>query len=193
MAKKDTAPQNDAPQNDTPEVETVSTAPAADDRVAELTSDLQRLQAEFINFKRRAEDERSELTAAATRRVLRELLPVRDNFDRELAGRPAGVDAAWAASIDAIRNQFDQSLRALGVGRFNSVGSVFDPNRHEAVADAGGEGEFEVVANELQAGYLQGDRVLRPAMVRVAHTDESPVKSGAVGESGAAATTEPTA
>jgi molecular chaperone GrpE len=157
-------------QDETPEV------PVADERVAELTADLQRLQAEFINYKRRAEDERAELTAAATRRVLRELLPVRDNFDRELAGRPAGVDAAWAASIDAIRGQFDQSLRALDVERFVSVGRPFDPNRHEAVADAGGEGAHEVVAEELQPGYLLGDRVLRPAMVRVAHTDEVPVE-----------------
>jgi molecular chaperone GrpE len=187
MAKKNTmkdaASQNNTEsQNDTPEVETVSAAAptAVDERVAELTADLQRLQAEFINFKRRAEDERAELTAAATRRVLRELLPVRDNFDRELAGRPAGVDAAWAASIDAIRNQFDQSLRALGVERFNSVGAAFDPNRHEAVADAGGEGEHEVIADELQAGYTLGDRVLRPAMVRVAHTDEAPAKSEAI-------------
>jgi len=187
MAKKDIV-KDTAPQNDTPEVEFVSAdAPveaADDERVAELTADLQRLQAEFINFKRRAEDERAELTAAATRRVLRELLPVRDNFDRELAGRPTGVDAAWAASIDAIRNQFDQSLRALGVERFASVGTVFDPNRHEAVADAGGEGEHEVVADELQAGYMQGDRVLRPAMVRVAHTDEASAEPafGAVAE-----------
>jgi len=187
MAKKntmkDTASQNNTEsQNETPEVEIVAPVEAVDERVAELTADLQRLQAEFINFKRRAEDERAELTAAATRRVLRELLPVRDNFDRELAGRPAGVDAAWAASIDAIRNQFDQSLRALGVERFNSVGAAFDPNRHEAVADAGGEGEHEVIADELQAGYTLGDRVLRPAMVRVAHTDEAPTESEAVTE-----------
>ena len=145
--------------------------------VAELTADLQRLQAEFINYKRRVEDERAELMTGAVRRVLRELMPVRDNFDRELAGRPVDVDVAWAASIDAIRNQFDRSLRDLGVERFLSVGRPFDPNRHEAVADIGGSGEYEIVAEELQAGYLLGDRVLRPAMVRVAHTDETPVRA----------------
>ena len=118
--------------------------------VAELTADLQRLQAEFINYKRRVEDERAELMT---------------------------VDVAWAASIDAIRNQFDRSLRDLGVERFLSVGRPFDPNRHEAVADIGGSGEYEIVAEELQAGYLLGDRVLRPAMVRVAHTDETPVRA----------------
>jgi molecular chaperone GrpE len=157
------------PKTKSPDVEELQT------QLAEVTADLQRVQAEFINYKRRVQDERAELMDSATARVLRELLPARDSFDHELAARTAETLAGQAAAIDAIRAQFDQSLRGLGVERFTSAGRLFDPQLHEAVADAGGEGDYEVVANELQPGYRLGDRVLRPAMVRVEHVAEAPV------------------
>ena len=105
-------------------------------------------------------------------RVVRDFLAVRDNFDRELASRPAGVDAAWAASIDQIRSGFDGVLKSLGVERFASVGHGFDPHLHEAITMDDGEGTEAVVTDELQAGYKLGDRVLRHAMVRVGHSRE---------------------
>jgi molecular chaperone GrpE len=111
---------------------------------------------------------------SATARVLRELLPARDSFDHEQASRTDGTSSAQITAIDAIRAQFDQSLRGLGVERFVSAGQLFDPQLHEAVADAGGEGDYEVVVNELQPGYRLGDRVLRPAMVRVGRVAEAP-------------------
>src|ERR1700756_3413653 len=86
-------------------------------QIEELTNDLKRVQAEFVNFKRRAEDEKSELLDFAKSRVVREFLSVRDTFDQEAAHRPKDVDAKWAASIDAIRNQFDAVLKNLGVER----------------------------------------------------------------------------
>ena len=141
-------------------------------RIDELTADLQRVQAEFINFRRRAEQERSEIMAFATSRVIRELLVVRDSFDQELAHRPAKMDAAWAASIDSIRAQFDKSLKSLGVERFDSVGHAFDPHRHEAITMEDGDGAHEVVVDELQPGYAMGETVLRHAMVKVGHSDE---------------------
>jgi molecular chaperone GrpE len=138
-----------------------------DAQLAELTADLQRVQAEFINFKRRAEEEKAELLGFAAARVAREFLAVRDTFDREAASRPASVDAQWAASIDAIRTQFDAALKAVGVERFESKGQPFDPRRHEAVVMEDGEGDQEVVTEELQPGYVLGETVLRPAMVKV--------------------------
>jgi molecular chaperone GrpE len=138
-----------------------------DDRVQELTGDLQRVQAEFVNYRRRAEMEKADITDFAKTRVVREFLKVRDSFDQELAHRPADADANWAKSIDAIRNQFDQVLAALGVERFESVGQPFDPHRHEALAMEDGDGDQEVVVEELQPGYLLGDTVLRHAMVKV--------------------------
>jgi molecular chaperone GrpE len=142
-----------------------SAEPASDnDQVAELTGDLQRLQAEFINYKRRADAERADATDFAKSRVVREFLSVRDSFDQELAHRPSDINAGWAKSIDAIRAQFDKVLSNLGVERFESVGQPFDPHLHEAVAT---DGEGDTVTEELQAGYKLGSTILRHAMVKV--------------------------
>jgi molecular chaperone GrpE len=130
----------------------------------DLTADLQRLQAEFINYKRRAEAERADVIDFAKTRVIREFLVVRDSFDQELAHRPATVDPTWATSIDAIRAQFDKVLSDLGVERFESKGQPFDPHLHEAIAT---DGEGDTVTEELSAGYKLGAAVLRPAMVKV--------------------------
>jgi molecular chaperone GrpE len=143
---------------------------AGDDRVAELTADLQRVQAEFINFRRRAESEKSEVLNFAKARIAREFLTVRDSFDAEAAHRPKDADPAWAKSIDAIRTQFDQVLANLGVARFQSLGQPFDPHRHEAVSH---EGEGDHVVEELQPGYELGGTVLRPAMVKVGPATEA--------------------
>lgn len=142
-------------------------AAGTDDQVAELTADLQRLQAEFLNYKRRAEAERADLLDFAKAGVVRQFLTVRDTFDAEAAHRPAGTDPKWAASIDAIRGQFDAVLKQLGVERFESVGLPFDPHRHEAVAS---DGAGDTVAEELSPGYKLGDTVLRHAMVKVGDT-----------------------
>ncbi len=139
-----------------------------DDRVAELTADLQRLQAEFVNYKRRAETERAETIDFAKSRVVREFLTVRDSFDQELAHRPASIDATWATSIDAIRAQFDKVLADLGVTRFESKGQPFDPHLHEAIAS---EGDGDIITEELASGYKLGDTILRHAMVKVGSAD----------------------
>lgn len=143
-----------------------------DSRVEELTQDLQRIQAEFINYKRRAEGEKAELLDFAKSRVVRDFLGVRDNFDRELTNRPAEVkDSPWAESIDSIRASFDTVLKTLGVERFESLGQPFDPHMHDAIVMEDGEGEHEVVTEELQSGYKLGDTVLRHAIVKVGHTN----------------------
>lgn len=145
---------------------------AADDQINELTNDLKRIQAEFVNYRRRAEAERAETLSFAKNRVVREFLTVRDSFDQEAAHRPAGTDPAWAASIDSIRSQFDSVLASLGVERFESKGHAFDPHLHEAVMMEDGQGAHEVVLEEMQPGYRLGDTVLRHAVVKVGHSDE---------------------
>jgi molecular chaperone GrpE len=185
MPKKDQSQSQDQPQNQSEEqpqeqssqtdihVETHTeqsvssggvTVQPDDNQVAELTADLQRLQAEFINFRRRAESEKAEVLNFAKARIAREFLTVRDSFDAEAAHRPKDADAGWAKSIDAIRTQFDQVLNNLGITRFQSVGQPFDPHRHEAVAH---DGEGDHVVEELQPGYEIAGTVLRPAMVKV--------------------------
>ena len=135
-----------------------------DERVNELTADLQRVQAEFQNYKRRTEGEKTEVFDFAKNRVVREFLATRDSFDQELLHRPTAADPNWAASIDAIRAQFDKVLANLGVERFDSVGQPFDPHLHEAISMDGGD---EVVIDELQPGYKLGPAVLRHAIVKV--------------------------
>jgi molecular chaperone GrpE len=146
--------------------------PGLQQQVDELTADLQRVQAEFVNFKRRTEDEKKELLDFAKNRVVREFLSVRDTLDQEHTHRPEGVDPKWAASIDAIGKQFDAVLKNLGVERFESEGHAFDAHRHDAVMMEEGEGAHEVVVEELRPGYWLGDTVLRHAMVKVGRSDE---------------------
>lgn len=139
-------------------------------QLEELTADLQRVTADFANYKRRSEQEKGEVMDLAKQAVVRQFLAVRDNFDRELAARPQEVDKAWAKSIDTIRASFDAVLVGLGVERFESVGEHFDPHLHEAVVMEEGDGSHEVVTEELQAGYKLGDQVLRHAVVKVGKT-----------------------
>lgn len=141
-----------------------------DAKIAELTSDLQRLQAEFVNYRRRVESEKAEVVDYSKLKVVRGFLSTRDSFDHELNHRPKDVDAAWAKSIDAIRTQFDQVLTSLGVERFESKGQPFDPHLHDAVVMEEGDGDQEVVVEELQPGYKLGDTILRHAMVKVGRT-----------------------
>lgn len=150
------------------------TSEVLDSRMEELTNDLQRIQADFVNFKRRAELEKGELLDFAKSRVVRDFLAVRDSFDREEANRPDDISSTWAASIDSIRASFDTVLKNLGVERFNSVGQPFDPHMHDAIVMEEGEGMHEVITEEMQSGYKLGDTVLRHAIVKVGRTDEAP-------------------
>lgn len=170
-------------QNQTPEPEEITEVPAGD-QVEELTNDLKRVQAEFQNYRRRAEAEKAEVLDFAKTRVVREFLSVRDSLEQEQAHRPEDADPTWAKSIDAIRAQFDQVLKGLGVEQFASKGQPFDPHLHEAIAMEDGEGEHEVVAEELQSGYKLGDTILRHAIVKVSKSAEAPrAAPGQVGES----------
>lgn len=147
-----------------------ATAADTSDQVADLTADLQRLQAEFANYKRRADTERAEIIDFAKTRLVREFLAVRDSFDQELAHRPTAIDPAWASSIDSIRIQFDQVLKNLGVERFVSKGQPFDPHLHEAVAT---DGDGDTVTEELASGYKLGAAIIRHAMVKVGSEPET--------------------
>ena len=129
-----------------------------------------RMMAEFDNAKKRAAREREDHIRYANESLLRELLPVLDNFDRALQaakGEPAA--AAVVAGVELIQREILRVLEKFGVTSFESLGQPFDPTRHEAVArvHAPGQPDMTVVA-ETARGYLLGGRVLRPAMVTVA-------------------------
>lgn len=139
---------------------------------AELMASLQRLQADFINYKARAEKERSEALKMGREMAVSELLPVFDNLERAFAHTPADLkDNTWVKGINALEKQLLDVLSILGLSKIETADKPFNPNTMEAVgvdeASPSKGTSHEVVVEELQAGYMFGDRVLRPAMVRV--------------------------
>lgn len=136
---------------------------------AELLADLQRVQAEFINYKRRADEERIRAVQSGKEQAAIALLPILDNIERAIAHEPADIkDHTWVKGVGAVAKQLEGQLEVIGLKKIGVIGESFDPNIHEAVAMDDGDGEHEVVSAVLQAGYAFGDSVLRPAMVKVA-------------------------
>lgn len=136
-------------------------------QLGELTQALQRERADAINIRRRHEEEISRLRSSVKANVVTDLLPVIDNFERALQHIPQDQeDTDFVKGIQGIVKQFEKTLTDLGVERIKTVGEHFDPQLHEAVS-ADGEGDKEIVSEELQAGYKIGNDVIRHAMVRV--------------------------
>ncbi|MFI6293800.1 nucleotide exchange factor GrpE [Nonomuraea sp. NPDC050790] len=147
-----------------------SGAPGSDTiLLAERTADLQRLQAEYTNYRRRVERDRVAVREQATAGVLAELLPVLDDIGRARDhGELTGGFAKVAESLEA-------ALTKLGLASFGQKGDPFDPTVHEALMHSYSREVTEPTAIEvLQSGYRLGERVLRPARVAVAEPDDSP-------------------
>jgi molecular chaperone GrpE len=137
-------------------------------QVEELTAAMQRERADAINMRRRHEEQVASLKNTVKANVVRELLPIIDNFERALKHVPANLaDNDYIKGVQSVVKQFEKTLKDLGVERIKTVGEPFDPRWHEAVAMEEGEGIQEVVSDELQAGYHLGDEIIRHAMVRV--------------------------
>jgi molecular chaperone GrpE len=134
-----------------------------------LQDRLLRTAAEFDNYRKRIDRERREQSESAAFSLLSEVLPVVDNLERALQS-PSGPEAAgFRAGVELILRQLLDLLRKRGVTPIDALGTDFDPRVHQAVSqdisDAHRDGE---VMEELQRGYMLGDRLLRPAMVKVA-------------------------
>lgn len=137
-------------------------------QLAELTQALQRERADATNMRRRHEEQLAGLKTVVKANVVRDLLPVVDNFERALKHVPKDLaDNDYIKGVEAVVKQFEKTLSDLGVERIATVGQSFDPRFHEAVSMDDGDGANEVVSEELQAGYRLGDEVIRHAMVRV--------------------------
>jgi molecular chaperone GrpE len=130
-----------------------------------------RLQAEVDNLRKRWEQKAANDAAEARRRILNDMLPLADHLDLALQHAPASEEPAvkgFLASIDATRRAFLETLRKYGVERVDPQGEPFDPNLHEAIGHAPVPGmPADHVAQVVQAGYVEGDRVIRPARVLV--------------------------
>jgi molecular chaperone GrpE len=128
---------------------------------------LLRKTAEFDNFRKRTERERQQLAEAAAADLIAELLPLVDDMERAL--RAEGSDEGIRKGVELIHKQLVDTLRKRGVRPIDVVGADFDPHYHMAVAHepANGRRDGEVI-EEFRRGYMLGDRLLRPAMVKVA-------------------------
>lgn len=134
----------------------------------QLLADLQRIQAEFINFKRRSEQEKARAVLAGKEQAVIALLPVLDNIERAIAHEPEDIkDHAWVKGITAVAVQLEAQLANMGLHKIGVVGEPFDPTKHEAISMAEGEGNTEVISAVMQNGYQFDEQVIRPAMVQV--------------------------
>jgi len=139
-------------------------------RIGELTQDLQRNRADFENYRKRVESEKESARSIGKTQAVLKLLPVIDNIERAITHTPDDIkDNAWVKSVANLVKHLEKSLEGLDLKRIDAKpGDPFDPLCHEAIQfDEDSEGEHEVIAEELQSGYRLGGEVIRPAMVKV--------------------------
>ncbi len=184
MAKKDTkkqapeqAPEEEketakaeAEANDAkPENEEPSELEKLREQLSQTNERLLRTLAEYDNYRKRSQKEKEQAYNDSKASALAELLPVLDNFDRAAGNKDASFED-YKKGIDMIFNQFNEIIKKLGVETFGEKGEAFDPNIHNAVMHIDDENEEEsVITDVFSKGYKLGDRILRPAAVKVAN------------------------
>lgn len=136
----------------------------------DLTLALQRERADAENLRRRYDEQIAELKTIVKSSVVKDLLPVIDNFERALNHVPKELEKNdYVKGVQGVVSQFQKTLKDMGVERIATTGELFNPEIHEAVSMEDGNGDTEIVSEELQAGYTVNGDVIRHAMVRV-HT-----------------------
>lgn len=142
-----------------------------DEQIEDLNDRLKRQMAEFENFRKRTEKEKTQMYDMGAKSIVEKILPVIDNFERGLAGVPEdGREDPFVVGMDMIYKQMLSTLEEAGVKQIEAVGAEFDPNYHNAVMHVEDEALGEnIVAEELQKGYLYRETVVRHSMVKVAN------------------------
>lgn len=139
----------------------------AESQAAEYKDGWQRSAADFQNYRRRVEAEKAETYQNAAGSIIKRYLPILDDMERALAARPS--DLAWVDGIELIYRKLQFILESEGLKRIEAEGQMFDPNFHEAILQEPSEDhESGQIIAVVQNGYLLGERVIRPALVRVA-------------------------
>jgi len=135
-------------------------------QAAEYKDGWQRAVADFANYKKRVEQERALMYQSASGDIIKRYLPIVDDLERALQNKPADP---WSDGIELIYRKLQGILEAEGVKRMEAEGQMFDPNLHEAMSQEPSEGHAsgQIIA-VVQQGYMLGERVIRPALVRVA-------------------------
>lgn len=139
-------------------------------QIVELTGDVQRTRADFENFRKRAEADKAATYQHGQSAAIMKLLPVIDNIERAIAYTPKDIqDHKWVQGIAGLVKNLEKTLESLNLKRIDAAaGTEFNPDLHEAIQfDDEAEGEKEVIAEELQAGYTLNGQPIRHAMVKV--------------------------
>ncbi len=149
------------------DIETLKQTLAEEKQKAEnYLANWQRAQADFINYRRRSEQEKEEISKFANSVLMLSLLPILDDLERALTSIPSNLaKLSWVDGVRLIERKLQASLEAQGLSPIKALGEPFDPKFHEAAMH--GKGKEGIVIAELQKGYKLHDRVIRPAMVVV--------------------------
>ncbi len=135
------------------------------DKIEELTDSLQRLQAEFENYKKRVDKEKQQAIAYSKADVIVKLLPILDSI--ELALKNTGDKEEFVKGIEIIFAQFYSALKSEGLKPIECLGRCFDPYKHEVLMKQESDKEDDIILEELQKGYMLNEMVLRPSKVKV--------------------------
>ncbi len=165
--EEDGKPEAASPDNSSAITELEKQLAEAQSQSAEYKDGWQRSVAEFQNYRRRVDIENKETYQNAVGNIIKRYLPVLDDLERALAARPANL--AWVDGIELIYHKLQSILEAEGLKRIEAEGQMFDPNFHEAILQEPSEDhESGRIIAVVQNGYMLGERVIRPAQVRVA-------------------------
>jgi molecular chaperone GrpE len=164
------------PQDGTPDPDVTGSDGAADDQLTQIKRERDgyydrtlRLTAEFDNYRKRIDRERRETSERAAASLLEELLPIVDDFERALSAEAGPGAESYRKGVEIIYKQLTDLLARRGVTTLQVLGADFDPHIHQAVAHEPSPGARDgEVIEEMRRGYRLGDRLLRPAMVKVA-------------------------
>lgn len=145
-------------------------------KIEELTADLQRVRADFENYRKRTDAEKEYARASGKVTTVFKILPIIDDIERAISHLPKDLEEnEWAKSVQGLNKSLQKHLSDLEVTRIKGAkGTEFNPEIHEAVLFDDADGDKEVIAEEMRAGYMLGEDVIRPTMVKV-----TKVESGA--------------
>jgi len=172
MKQEDLNSQVEPEVTEVEDIEALKQALAEEKKKAEANlANWQRAQADFINYKRRSEQEKEEIGKFANTMLMLNLLPILDDLERAFTSTPPQMaKLTWVDGIRLIERKLRASLEAQGLSQIKALGEPFDPKFHEAAMH--GKGKEGIVIEELQKGYMLHDRVIRPTMVVVGNGEE---------------------
>jgi len=179
MQQPESAEQNSQTEPEVTEIENSATLKQAiteaKAKAEEYLAGWQRAQADFANYKRRAEQDKEEISYLANANLILSILPALDDMERALAAIPARLAKHnWIDGVSLIERKLQASLELQGLTQIEALGKPFDPNFHEAMRqDKGKEG---IIVEEIQKGYTLKNRVIRPSQVVVGNGEEEEKK-----------------